>query len=72
MKKLTYWNVHASQGRWDMLPYLTDFILSQDDFDDGATQVSLKSTISSHLDLLHAKFVHYFPAENMAQLEQHV
>src|SRR6218665_1898153 len=42
------------------------------ELDESASQVSLKSrpTISSHLELLHVKFVHYIPAENMAQLEE--
>ena len=70
MKKLTHWKARASQERLDMFPCLTEFILSQENFDDSVTQVSLKNTISIHLGLIHEKFVHYFSAENKAQLEQ--
>jgi len=47
-----------------------EIILSQQNFDESATQVSFKSTISNQLELLHTEFVHYFSVENMAQLEQ--
>jgi len=55
MKEITHW---------------TEIILFQKNFDESATQVSFKSTISSHLELQFAQFVHYFPAENMPQLGQ--
>jgi len=72
-EKLTHWKVRESQERLDIFPCCwTKFILSQENFDETATQASLKSTISSQLELLHAKLVHYFNVESMAQLEQNV
>ena len=72
MKKLTHWKVRDSQERLETFPCWTEVNLSQENFDESATQASLKSTVSSQLELLHTNFVHYFPAENMAQLEQSV
>jgi len=47
MKKITHWKVRDSQERLRICSCLTEIILSQENFDESAIQVSLKSTISS-------------------------
>jgi len=73
MKNPTHWKVRDSRERLDIFPCWREIILFQENLGESATQVILKSTISSYLELLHTKFVHcFFPARNMAQLEQNV
>ena len=70
-EKIAHWKVRSSQDRLDILfPCWIETILSQENFEENETQVSFRSTISSDLELLHAKFVHYFSGKNIAQLEQ--
>jgi hypothetical protein len=49
-------------------PCLTEFLSSDE---DGTEEIkaNLKSTILSHLDLLHTKCIHYFPSDLTEQYD---
>src|SRR6218665_2549811 len=62
-EKITHWKVRTSQERLNIFPCCTEIILSKENFDASATQVSFKSKISSYLELLLCKACSLFSCE---------
>lgn len=62
MKKLQHWRIRVVQGRMDMFACLSELSIELEVTKDTWSS-TIQDIVTRHLDLLHEKFMHYFPTQ---------